>query len=125
MDSDFYFNLKEAGICRALRWAWVFKLAQIGKKLYFVLFILFLILFLFGKFNSTLLGLTIISFCLFLSRTLRVAFFNQKLKNPKIKNENNLAEFLDFETAKAVRAADQFANSAKLPSANSTCLFHF
>lgn len=133
MDLGFYFNLKEAGIYRALRWAWVFRSAQIGKKLHFILFILFFLLFLYGflsdnfsqKSNSVFLGLTIIFLSLFASRSLRVTFFNQKLKNPKIKNENNLAEFLDFETAKAVKASDEFANSPKSPPANSTCLFYF
>lgn len=32
-------------------------------------------------------------------------FFNQKLKNPEIKNPENLAEFLDFEAAEAVNFA--------------------
>src|SRR3989344_9621134 len=100
---------------------------------YFILIILFLPLFLYGfisqnfseKSNSLFLGLTTISLSLCISRTLRAAFFNQKLKHPKIINENNPAEFLDFETAKAVEAADEFAESPKLPPTNSTCLFHF
>ena len=133
MDSNFYFNLKEAGIYPALRWARVFRWAQISKKLYFALFILFLILFSYGFFsdnfsqksNSVLLGLTTLSLSFFASRFLGAAFFNQALKNLKIKDENNLAEFLDFETARAGRTADEFANSDKLPLANSTCLFPF
>src|SRR3989344_7472807 len=100
---------------------------------YFILIILFLPLFLYGfisqnfseKSNSLFLGLTTISLSLCISRTLRAAFFNQKLKHPKIINENNFAEFLDFETAKAVQSADEFARSSKLPLANSTVLFYF
>ncbi|MFH1780954.1 MAG: ATP-dependent Clp protease ATP-binding subunit [Candidatus Nealsonbacteria bacterium] len=37
----------------------------------------------------------------------------------------NLAEFLDFETAKAVNEADRFADLPALPPTNSTVLFHF
>lgn len=133
MDSNFYFNLKEAGIYRALKWSWVFRWAQITKKIYFTLFILFSVLFFYGFFtdnfskksNSVLLGLAIISLSFFISRSLRAAFFNQKLKNPRIINEDNRAEFLDFETAKAVRASDDFALSSRLPSTNSTVLFYF
>ncbi|MDO8559194.1 MAG: ATP-dependent Clp protease ATP-binding subunit [bacterium] len=123
---DFYFNLKEAGIYRALRWAWVFGLAKIFQKIYLVFFVLLFLLFLYGqKFNSVLSGLVAISLSLFISQALIITFFNQKLKNPKIKNQNNLAEFLDYETAKAVNAADKFAKSAKLPLTNSTVLFYF
>jgi len=123
---DFYFNLKEAGIYRALRWASVFKLAKVSQKIYLVFFILLLLLFLYDqKSNSVLSGIAAISFSLFASQALITTFFNQKLKNPKIKNQNNLAEFLDFETGKAVNAADKFARSAKLPLTNSTVLFYF
>jgi len=132
---DFYFNLKEAGIYRAVKWARhpVFSLAGFLQKIFFILFVLAFLPFLYGFLtfsfseasNSALLGLSILFLTLGTYFKLITSFFNSKLKNPKIKNPNNLAEFLDFETAKAVEAADKFAQSPKSPPTNSTCLFHF
>lgn len=133
MDSNFYFNLKEAGIYQALRWHKFFGFHRFFKKLFFILFLIIFSAFLYGflgdsfssRSNSALLGISLLLFVFFVRSSLRLVFFNQKLKNPKIKNPENLAEFLDFETAKAVWAADKFAESAKLPPTNSTALLHF
>ncbi|MBI2626032.1 MAG: ATP-dependent Clp protease ATP-binding subunit [Candidatus Nealsonbacteria bacterium] len=132
---DFNFDLKETGIYLALKWAKnpVFTLARIFKRIFLVFFIFTLPLFLYGfltgsfsdSSNSVLLGLTFIFISFAVYFQLIISFLNSKLKNPNIKNPENLAEFLDFETARAVWAADKFAESAKMPPTNSTALFHF
>jgi ATP-dependent Clp protease ATP-binding subunit ClpA len=53
------------------------------------------------------------------------AFFNLKIKNPKIpKGSKNLADFLSFEVAKALREAKRFTRKFKLPLVNCTALFY-
>jgi len=105
------FNLRKAKIYKAVRWAGVFKIAGFLKKLFFVLFIITILLFLYGflpenfsrETNRALLGFCLIFFVFSLSPHLKQSFFNQKLKNPKIEeDEQNLAEFLSFEAARAV-----------------------
>lgn len=135
MDSGFYFNLKEARIYQAVRWSKhpTFALARPLQIICFILFIIASLLFLYGFLtasfsqgsNSIFLGMSILALSLSVSFKLINFFFNSKLKSPKIKNAENLAEFLDFETAKAVQASDKFARSPKLPLTNSTCLFYF
>ncbi len=145
MDSKFYFNLKTAAIYRAVKYSRqpIFVLAKWFKKPLLVLFVFNFLLFLYGFLgenfssgsNSTLLGLSLIFLALAIGFWLQDAFFNFKLKKPTLAfsindaldglRNANLAEFLDFETAKAVKAADRFANSPNLPLTNSTSLFHF
>jgi len=113
------FLLKTAKIYQAVKWgkAMGFELVGSLKKIFLVLFFLILIIFLFGfltdalsKSNQSLtLGLSIIFLTLFLGCSYKQAFFNSKLKKPKLKisieealkepKKYNLAEFLDFETA--------------------------
>ena len=145
MDSKFYFNLKKAKIYRAVKWSRnpAFILAKPFKKLFFVLFILTFLLFLYGFLagnfspgsNSALFGFSVIFLTLVVGFWLKNSFLNLKLKKPVVSftikdaleklKDVNLAEFLDFETAEAVLAADKFAKSSKLPPTNSTALFHF
>ncbi|OGZ24716.1 MAG: hypothetical protein A2896_02440 [Candidatus Nealsonbacteria bacterium RIFCSPLOWO2_01_FULL_43_32] len=144
MDSKFFFNLKSAKIFQAVKWARcpVFSLAQPLGKLFSVLLIFVFLIFLYGflgenlsnSANSALLGLSIIFLTLRVLFWLENAFFEHKLKRPALsatikdaleKLDVNLAEFLDFETARAVAAADQFAQSPKSPLTNSACLFCF
>jgi len=145
MDAKFFFNLKEAQVYQAVKWSkrQVFSWARVLKKIFLFLLIFDFLLFLYGfvggnfsdTSNSTLLGFFLIFSTLSIGCWLECAFFNLKLKKPKPAltindalggaRGANLAEFLDFETAKAVDAADRFADSAKLPPANSTALFHF
>src|SRR3989338_6123375 len=144
MDSKFFFNLKSAKIFQAVKWARcpVFSLAQPLGKLFSVLLIFVFLIFLYGflgenlsnSANSALLGLSIIFLTLRDLFWLENAFFEHKLKRPALsatikdaleKLDVNLAEFLDFETARAVAAADQFAQSPKSPLTNSACLFCF
>ncbi len=145
MDAKFSFNLKEAGVYRAVKWSRqpIFILAKPFKGLFLVLFIFTFFLFLYGfgggnfsrSSNSTLLGFSLLFLAVTGGFWLENAFLNLKLKKPDLpatikdalekSREMNLAEFLDFETAKAVHAADKFAQSSKLPPSNSTALFHF
>ncbi len=125
MDSKLYFNLKRAAIYRALKWEWFFNLAQIAKRPFFALFILSLSLFFFGflaesfsrQINSFLLGLSLISLSLGSAAILLFNFFNQKLKYPKIQEEQNLAAYLSFEAAKIIE-------TGKLGDAKLDFIFH-
>jgi len=108
MDSNSYFNLKEAPIYRALRWQGVFKPCSFLYKLFFVLFFLALCLFLYGfllenfseSANRSLLGGCILFLTFGTIFKLGHSFFETKLKNPEVKNKANLAEFLSFESAR-------------------------
>lgn len=112
MDSKFSFDLKRAAIYQAVKWSRhpVFSLAKPFQKLFFILFLIVFPLFLGGfltasfsqESNSALLGFSIIFFSASLGLKLRIAFFEQKLKNPQIEDKGNLAEFLSFEAARAV-----------------------
>ena len=150
MASNFYFNLKEATIFEALKWegAPVFRFASVLKKIFFILFLFSFFLFLFGFFsqkasffpvrfsqnlNPKLLGLSLIFLVLMAIFWLQEAFFNY-LKEPKLSirleevianpEKYNLAEFLDFESAKTIFYAEKFAKAKRMPL-NSSILFYF
>ncbi|MEK7503756.1 MAG: ATP-dependent Clp protease ATP-binding subunit [Patescibacteria group bacterium] len=145
MDAKFFFSLKETQIYQTVKWDrfHIFSLAKVLSRVFFVLLVLDLFLFLYGfpgsnfsdSANSALLGFFLIFSTLSIGFKLEYSFFNLKLKKPKLALTINdaldgmkgvdLAEFLDFETAKAVDAADRFADSLRLPLTNSTVLFHF
>jgi len=143
MASEFYFNLKTATIYQAVRWEKypIFRFAKPAKKLFlisfFIIFFVFLYGFLFENFsqnsNQRLLGLSLIFLVLTVTSQIIESFFNLKLKQPKLKmklkdvkpEEFNLAEFLSFETARAVSKARKFSKSKKLSEINSSALFYF
>jgi len=132
MESQFYFNLREAAIYQAVGWGkWpFFKYAEGLKKITSILFIIIFLMLLYGfipdKFsqiaNAKLLGFSIVLFTFSLFFWEKEIFFNSKIKKPKlnIKIEDvllnpeghNLAELLSFEAALAVRKSDN--NSTKL-----------
>ncbi len=138
----FNFNLKKAAIYQAIKWEKfpVFKFAKFLKGLFLILFIIFLLIFFYGfvfeNFSQgtsrRLLGFSIISFVLYLSSWLKGIFFNSKLKRPRLRatldevilnpEEYNLAEFLSFETAKAITKSLKFARPKEV---SSTELFYF
>ncbi len=145
----FYFNLEEAPIFEALSWenAPGFKFAPILKKVFLIFFLLFFFIFLFGffsqridffpvkldqKLNQKLLGSSIIFLSFGVLFWTQEAFFCY-LKDPKVKVElkkvianpekYNLAEFLDFESAKTVFFAEKFAKTKRIPL-NSSVLFY-
>jgi len=116
------FDLKKARIYQAVKWEPFFKLAAFFKKPSFVLFIVVSLVFLYGfvpsnfskETNKTLLGLSLISLVLFFGFCLKESFFEQKLKKPKINpDEENLAEFLSFEVAKAASSKHLFYSLLK------------
>ena len=105
------FDLKKAKIYQAVRWGRLLKYAGFLKKLFLLFFIFAFLIFLYGfvpenfskETNKILFGLSIIFLVSFLLGWIKESFFNQKLKKPKIKpGEDNLAEFLSFEAARAV-----------------------
>jgi len=111
------FDLKKAKIYQAVKWGRLLKYAGFLKKLFLVLFIFAFLIFLYGfvpenfskETSRILLGLSIIFLVSFLSAWIKESFFNQKLKQPKIKpGEDNLAEFLSFEVAKAAASKNLF-----------------
>jgi len=143
MDSKFYFNLKEAISYQAVQLAGLFGVIEFLKKIFLILFIIIFLLFFHGfifeifpvRINQVLLGSALISLVLFIACWLKCLFFNLKLKNPKVKvnikksltslPKYNLAEFLNFETARAVNKSIVFARAKKLSQVNSTILFYF
>ena len=136
MASKFSFDFKKARIFQAVKWSRrpAFSWARPLKKVFFVFFLLFTLLFLYGFLtesfsqtsNSVLLGLTIIFLTIFCGLRIQIAFFNQKLKNPETaETAENLAEFLSFEAARAVFKSIKSAKVKKLPEVNSSLLFYF
>ena len=117
------FDLKKAKIYQAVRWGRLLKYSGVLKKLFLLLFIFAFLIFLYGfvpenfskETNKILFGLSIVFLASFLLGWIKESFLNQKLKQPKIKpGEDNLAEFLSFEAARAVNK-----------SISSTHLFYF
>ncbi len=131
----FNFDLKKSAIFQALVWEKIFKIALMGKlrKTFLWLAILLAALFLFGFLGGTfekstlkvLLGSDIMFFALFLACWEINLFFEKELANPKIKNEENLAEFLSYQAARAVWSAILFAQRNNFSEINSSMLFYF
>jgi len=140
----FHFDLKEAVIYQAVKWKRhpVFRLAQLFKKIFFVLFCFFFLIFLYTFLTDTFgiriqklsLGFSIIFLTLVIGSWYKTLFLNWKLKKPKLKialqeivnrpEEFNLAEFLNFEVAKAVAQSIKFAQSKNISEISSTILFY-
>lgn len=143
MVSEFYFELKDTAIFQAVKLEKYFRFDRFLKKVFFVFFIFTLLIVLYGLLSenisgdllSRILGLSIISLTLTIAFGQKLAFFNLKLKKPKLKyslNEAvsrpekiNLAEFLSFEVAKAVYKSIRFSRAKKFPEINSSILFYF
>jgi len=141
----FNFNIKGAVIFPAIYWQKfpVFKFAHFLKKIFFILSFLFLLVFLYGfaignfpQFaNKKLLGFFLFFLFFWLFFKYLEFFFNEKLKKPKLKtnlkealalpDKYNLADFLNFETGKAVYQSIKFVISRELPIINSDILFYF
>ena len=152
MDSGFSFDLKKAPIYLAVRWEKypIFRLAKPAKKICLVLFIIFALLFLYGLLveklspagTQRLFGFSLIFLVLTVTSQIIESFFNLKLKQPRLRQgyggqakileeaalnpqDHNLAEFLSFESARAVSKAKKFSKSKKLSEINSSALFYF
>lgn len=119
------FILKETEIYKAVlieRFSF-FRLAKELYKVCLIFFSLFLVLFVYGflggnfsySINRPVLGFVIMFFCLYIFFLIQTAFFDIKIKKPyltaSIKDvflkpeKYNLAEFLSFESAKAINRA--------------------
>lgn len=138
----FNFNLKGTKIYIALRWEkfLIFRFAKGFKKIFLFLFIIVFLIFLYGflpeKFSKetsrSLLGLSIVFIVLFLFFWIIQGFVGSRLKRPKLKislqevisnpEHYNLAEFLSFEVAKAVRKSLKTTGAAGITS---THFFYF
>ncbi|MDP2864390.1 MAG: hypothetical protein Q8N73_01895, partial [bacterium] len=134
----FNFNLKRTAIFQALIWERVFRLVRLLKKLFLILFIFTFLIFLYGflteNFTQSILSLLFGFSIIFLTSTIglwtKALFFNLKLKRPKLKitiqeAQNNLAEFLSFEVAKAAFGAINFSKNRELPKISSEALLYF
>lgn len=122
------FDLKETAIFHAVAWKDfpLFRFANILKKIFLGLFFVFL--FIAFPFAVTFLVLAAFSF-------LFEAFFNIKLKNPKLKyaletavsnpKEFNLAEFLDLDAADAIWRAINFSKRRQLKEVPSEAILFF
>ncbi|MCD6094884.1 ATP-dependent Clp protease ATP-binding subunit [bacterium] len=99
------FDLNSAQIIQAVKLEKLIPLGVIWvlEIIFFFIFVISLINLKISVFNTHLsLGICYLSFSLWGILFLYRLFFEQKLKNPKVKNPENLAEFLDFQAAKAV-----------------------
>ncbi len=131
----FNFDLKEAQIFQALVWRRILRipLASFVRKIFLWLFIGVTAVFFWGFFGGTfsdgtltfLLGVSVLSLSLFLVCWEINLFFEKELVVPKIKNEDNLAEFLSYDAAKAVWRAILFAKANNFSEINSSMLFYF
>ena len=121
------FNIKRTKIYQAVRWERIsfFRFADTLKKILAVFFVLTLLLFIYGfvpgnfseETNRSLLGVSIILLVSFFSVCIKSSFFENKFKKPELKTtlqeavlnkeKYNLAEFLSFESAKAVNKASR------------------
>jgi len=122
------FDLKETAIFHAVEWKDfpLFRFANILKKIFFILFFVFL----FFAYHFAIIFL-VFSVFLFLLE----AFFNIKLKIPKIKNsleatnlnstDSNLADFLDLNAADAVWQAINFSKRRQLSEVPSEAILFF
>jgi len=110
MASNYYFNFKKTAIYQALKWQHFFKFCGILQKCFLVLFIIVFILFLYGflgenfseETSLSILGVSLLFLSFGTIFWLASSFFEAKIKNPAIKDKDNLAEFLSFGAAKAV-----------------------
>ena len=136
----FNFDLKRTAIFQAIKWEGfpLFQFAGFFKKLFFSLFILFILLFglsFLGIFPRDLaLGSLIISLAVSLFFWQLAFFFNLKVKNPELRIDlseailspggYNLAEFLNFESGKVVLKTIKFCKKRKISGISSTALLY-
>ncbi len=141
---EFNFDLKNTAVWNSVKWGsfFVFKFAKAFRILFSVLFCIFFLIFLFGFF-SDLLSINTLSFLFSFSLIFLVfilalwwkeLFFITKLRNPKLKvslkeaglnpQDFNLAEFLSYDSALAVRRAVNFTRSKGFNQVTSSVLFY-
>ena len=127
------FNLEETQIYKAVRLEnlVIFRFRKLLKKIFFVFLVFFLILFIYSfifadysnEANKRILGFFLIFFSAYFFSWLNSVFFDLKIKNPELEvslekvlnfpEKYNLAEFLDFESAKVFSKAIDFSKKKK------------
>lgn len=128
----FKFELKKAQIYQAVKWDLFFKFAKSLRTISFILFLLVFLIFLYGfipnnfleQTSRKLLGLSVILLVFFIAVCWKKAFFDLKLKKPKLETDinnvlinpesYNLAKFLSFESAKAINKSLKQPCSARI-----------
>jgi ATP-dependent Clp protease ATP-binding subunit ClpC len=138
-----YFDLKKTTIFQGVKWGKspLFKHIDVVKKIFTFVFFISFFLFFFGqkffseKNLSLFLGLSLFFLSLAVFSFLLEAFFNSKLKIKKIdislsealeKPEKvNLAQFLDFQAARAVWDSITFSKKRNLARIPSEALLYF
>jgi len=137
-----HFNIQHTAIFRAIKLEKYFKLIKSVKMVFLVLFLISLFLFLyklsyepFADLSYNWLGLTIIFLVGMIVCWWKLLFFNQKIKNPQLlmrieqtfsqPEKYNLAEFLSFESAKAIWEAFKFAQKKELSHIPPEAIFYF
>ena len=128
------FDLKKTKIYRAVLLEKMPIIRQLSflKKLFLVLFILSSFIFIYGfvpgnfsqEISKRLLGLLIIFFVLFIAAFIKESFFESKIKRPRLEgsiketllfpDNKNLAEFLSFDSARALAKALKGGSSIHL-----------
>lgn len=133
----FNFDFQRTAIYRAVRIAKspVFRTARIKGVISLLLSILFCFLFFVNAFilrlspaHDFLLGFALIFLVVSLVCLLMTAFVNLRLKKPKTPTMTsvvNLAEFLNFEVARALDSTMKFAKRKKIFPINSTVFLYF
>lgn len=141
----FNFNLEKTLIYQRVKWerSVCFRFADFFYKFFLVLYIIALIVFLYGFvpvnftpfLNRKLLGLSLLFLTMSVFSWLKKKFLETELKNPEIKQDikkaleepekYNLAEFLDFESAQAVFEAIKYQKSKKITQVDSSILLYF
>ncbi|MCH8741920.1 ATP-dependent Clp protease ATP-binding subunit [Patescibacteria group bacterium] len=142
---EFNFNLKETSIFQSLKWEryFLFQYANILGKALLAFFAILFLLFAFGFFTdyfsielySIFFGLSLISLSFGTTFWIFNLFFQSKLRKPSLKfslskaierpSDFNLAEFLSFDSARAVSKTIKFSKAKKINQISSTALFYF
>lgn len=126
---EIIFNPKKTAIFKAVQFAQAFpnRLLKVTKIFLFILLIFSIFWWLAGGKGA---GLALIALSLLILHLLWGLFFNYKLKVPKltlvlqeVKNQN-LANWLDFDSARAVKGATDFARAIKFSQVNSISLLY-
>jgi ATP-dependent Clp protease ATP-binding subunit ClpC len=122
MESSFYSEFKRSEIFKAvsLSESPIFKFRKFEKRLFSIFFLIFLTLFFISEFSKSLLGLSFLSFNLFLIALLKDLFFEQKIKNPR--KVGRIFDKIDFDLAKGIYQALRFSKSPKI---NSSIFLYF
>lgn len=139
----FNFNLKHTAIFRAIKLEKYFRTIELIKKIFLALFIIGFFLFLYklsyqslsSGFPSKYLALSIIFLIILIVFWQKLLFFNQKIKKPEILisidqafsqlEKYNLAEFLNFDSAKAFWQAFNYSQKKKLFQVPAEAILYF